>query len=136
LFADAAPLYPFGYGLSYSTFELGAPVLSAATIKAGEPVTVTVSVKNRSNRAGDEVVQVYVRDKVSSVTRSVKDLKAFRRVTLAPGETQNVSFTLTREAFQMWNDKMQRVVEPGDFEIMAGPNSVDVKTVTLTVTGS
>ncbi len=135
LFADASPLYPFGFGLSYSTFEMGAPQLSSSSIKADGTVTVTVPVKNTSNRAGDEVVQVYVRDKISSVTRSVKDLKAFRRVTLAPGETRNVSFTLDREAFQMWNDKMQRVVEPGEFDIMAGPNSADVKTVTLTVTG-
>jgi beta-glucosidase len=134
LFADATPLYPFGYGLSYSSFELGAPALSATSIKAGGTVTVTVPVKNTSARAGDEVVQIYVRDKISSVTRSVKDLKAFKRVTLAPGETKNVSFTLNREAFQMWNGEMKRVIEPGEFDIMAGPNSVDVKTVTLTVT--
>jgi beta-glucosidase len=134
LFADATPLYPFGFGLSYSKFELGAPALSATKIAANGSVNVTVPVKNISNRAGDEVVQIYVRDKVSSVTRSVKDLKAFKRVTLAPGETRNVSFTLTSEAFQMWNDKMQRVVEPGEFEIMAGPDSANVKTVTLTVT--
>jgi beta-glucosidase len=134
LFADGSPLYPFGFGLSYSTFELGAPALSTATIKAGDTVNVNVTVKNTSNRAGDEVVQIYVRDKVSSVTRSVKDLKAFKRVTLAAGESQDVSFTLDREAFQMWNGEMKRVIEPGEFDIMAGPNSVDVKTVTLTVT--
>lgn len=134
LFTDASPLYPFGFGLSYSKFELGVPTLSAATIAANGNVMVTVPVTNSSDRAGDETVQIYVRDKVSSVTRSVKDLKAFKRVTLAAGETMNVSFTLTREAFQMWNDKMQRVVEPGEFEIMAGPDSVKVKTVTLTVT--
>jgi beta-glucosidase len=134
LFADKSPLYPFGYGLSYSKFELGAPSLSSATIKKDGKVIVSVPVKNISNRAGDEVVQVYVRDKVSSVTRSVMDLKAFRRVTLAPGEMQTVSFTLDHEAFQMWNNKMQRVVEPGEFEIMAGSNSVDLKTATLTVT--
>jgi beta-glucosidase len=79
-------------------------------------------------------VQIYVRDKVSSVTRSVKDLKAFKRVTLAAGESKNVIFTLTPETFQMWNDKMQRVVEPGEFDIMAGPDSANLKTVTLTVT--
>jgi beta-glucosidase len=135
LFADKSPLYAFGHGLSYSTFELGAPKLSAASIATDGSVTVTVTVKNTSNRVGDETVQVYVRDKVSSVTRSVKDLKAFKRVTLAPGESKAVSFTLTPEAFQFWNDKMQRVVEPGEFEIMAGPNSVDLKSVTLTITG-
>lgn len=134
LFDEKAPLYPFGFGLSYSTFELGAPTLSSATIATNGTVAVTVPVKNTSDRAGDETVQIYVRDKVSSVTRSVKDLKAFRRVTLAAGESKNVIFTLTPESFQMWNDKMQRVVEPGEFDIMAGPDSANLKTVTLTVT--
>jgi len=134
LFDEKAPLYPFGFGLSYSTFGLGAPTLSSTTIAANGTVVVTVPVKNTSNRAGDETVQIYVRDKVSSVTRSVKDLKAFKRVTLAAGESKNVIFTLTPEAFQMWNDKMQRVVEPGEFDIMAGPDSANLKTVTLTVT--
>lgn len=134
LFADSSPLYSFGFGLSYSTFELGAPTLSSSTISKNGSVTVTVPVKNTSNRAGDETVQIYVRDKISSVTRSIKDLKAFRRVTLAPGEMQNVTFTLNSEAFHFWNDKMQRVVEPGEFEIMAGNSSVDIKSVTLTVT--
>jgi beta-glucosidase len=95
---------------------------------------VNVTVKNTSNRAGDETVQVYVRDKISSVTRSVKELKAFKRVTLAPGEAKTVSLTLAPEAFHFWNDKMERVVEPGEFDIMAGANSVDVKSVLLTVT--
>jgi beta-glucosidase len=134
LFDDKAPLYPFGFGLSYSTFDVGAPTLSSGSIAANGSVTVTVPVKNTSSRAGDETVQIYVRDKVSSVTRSVKDLKAFKRVTLAAGENKNVTFTLTSDAFQMWNDKMVRVVEPGEFEIMAGPDSANLKTVTLTVT--
>ena len=130
LFDEKAPLYPFGFGMSYSTFELGAPTLSSATIAANGTVTVTVPVKNTSDRAGDETVQIYVRDKVSSVTRSVKDLKAFKRVTLAASESKNVIFTLTPEAFQMWNDKMQRVVEPGEFDIMAGPDPAQFKKVT------
>jgi beta-glucosidase len=134
LFDEKAPLYPFGFGLSYSTFELGAPTLSSATIATNGTVAVTVPVKNTSDRAGDETVQIYVRDKVSSVTRSVKDLKAFKRVTLAAGESKNVIFRLTPETFQMWNDKMERVVEPGEFDIMAGPDSANLKTVTLTVT--
>ena len=133
LFDTTEPLYPFGFGLSYSTFEVGAPTLSATKITPTGNVTVSVPVRNTSARAGDETVQVYVRDVVSSVTRPIKELKAFRRITLAPGEARNVSFTLTPEAFWMWNDKMQRVVEPGDFEIMAGPDSVRVKSVTLTV---
>jgi beta-glucosidase len=135
LFADASPLYPFGYGLSYSTFDIGAPVLSSARIAKDGSVTVSVPVKNTSKRTGDETVQIYVRDKVSSVTRSVMDLRAFKRITLAAGEAKTLTFTLTPEAFQMWNDKMQRVVEPGEFDIMAGPSSTDLKTVTLTITG-
>jgi beta-glucosidase len=134
LFSDKSPLYPFGHGLSYSAFEVGAPQLSVTSIDASGTVTVTVPVKNTGNRAGDEVVQFYVRDKVSSVTRSVMDLRAFKRVTLAPGESRTISFTLGKEAFQMWNDKMKRVVEPGEFDIMAGNSSAQLKSVTLTIT--
>lgn len=134
LFADATPLYPFGYGLSYTSFDLSAPTLSAASIAANGSVNVTVTVRNNGAREGDEVVQLYVHQKISSVTRSVKDLKAFKRITLAAGESRDVTFTLDKEAFWMWNDTMQRVVEPGEFEIMAGNSSADVKTVTLTIT--
>ncbi|MEY4271021.1 MAG: hypothetical protein RLZZ58_2237 [Pseudomonadota bacterium] len=134
LFADKGALFPFGFGLSYSTFAMGAPTLSASTIAKNGSVTVTVPVRNTSGRTGDETVQIYVRDKVSSVTRSVMDLRAFQRVTLAPGESRDVRFTLTPASFWMWNDRMQRVVEPGEFDIMAGPSSADVKSVTLTIT--
>jgi beta-glucosidase len=133
LFTEATPLYPFGYGLSYSKFEIGAPKLSTTKISKNGIVSVSVPVKNVSNRAGDETVQIYVRDKISSVTRSVMDLKAFKRVTLQPGAQKTLSFDLGPESFHFWNDKMERVVEPGEFEIMAGPNSVDLKKVTLTV---
>ncbi len=130
---DSLPLFPFGFGLSYSTFEIGAPKLSASQIAANGSVTVTVDVHNTSSRAGDETVQIYVRDKESSVTRPVKELKAFRRLTLAAGETRAVSFTLTPEAFRMWDINMKRVVEPGEFDIMAGNSSENVKTATLTI---
>jgi beta-glucosidase len=133
LFDTTEPLFSFGYGLSYSTFTLGAPTLSAAKIAPGQSVTVSVPVRNTSTRTGDETVQIYVRDVLSSVTRPIKELKAFRRVTLTPGEGRTVALTLPAEAFQMWNDKMKRVIEPGAFEIMAGPNSVDLKSVTLTI---
>ncbi len=135
LFDSSEPLFPFGYGLSYTSFDMSAPKLSSAQIKTSGSVNVTVNVRNTGKRAGDETVQIYIRDVQSSVTRPVKELKAFRRVTLQPGESRDVTLTLTPESFQMWNIDMKRVVEPGSFEIMAGPNSANVKTVTLEVTG-
>ncbi|MDX3910749.1 MAG: glycoside hydrolase family 3 N-terminal domain-containing protein [Sphingobium sp.] len=133
LFDTTAPLYPFGYGLSYTSFDLGTPRLSAARMGKGGSVTVSVDVRNTGARAGDETVQLYVRDKVSSVTRPIKELKGFQRVALNPGEARTVNFTINPAHLQMWNDKMERVVEPGDFDIMTGPNSVDLKSATLTV---
>jgi beta-glucosidase len=81
-------------------------------------------------------VQLYIRDKIASVTRPVVELRAFERVTLAAGERRNIVFRLGPESFRIWNDKMQRVVEPGEFEILVGPNSVDLKSVTLTVSAA
>ncbi len=133
LFDTTEPLFPFGWGLSYTTFDLGAPGLSAAAIATDGSVDVTVTVTNTGQRAGDETVQLYVRDKISSVTRPVKELRAFERVTLAPGESRDVTFKLGPDSFRMWNDRMQRVVEPGEFDIMTGPNSVDLQNVTLTI---
>ena len=133
LFDTAAPLYPFGYGLSYTRFEVGEPQLSASRIAPDGRVTVSVTVRNVGARRGDETVQLYVRDKVSSVTRPVKELKGFERVMLEPEEIRTVSFTLDERAFRLWDAQLRRVVEPGEFEIMVGPNSVDLKTVTLTV---
>lgn len=134
LFDEVTPLYPFGYGLSYTTFTLGAPQLSSASIKAGQGVTVSVPVTNTGKRAGDEVVQVYLRDDVSSVTRPVKELVGFARVTLQPGESRNVAITIEPRAFMMWNTAMEQVIEPGTFTIMTGANSAEVQSVTLTVT--
>jgi beta-glucosidase len=90
-------------------------------------------VRNTGSMQGDEVVQIYVRDVASAITRPVKELKAFRRVSLQPGATTTVEFTLGKEAFAYWNEQMKYAVEPGEFTIMAGPNSADLKTVTLTV---
>jgi len=134
LFDTTAPLFPFGFGLSYTTFDISAPHLSATQVQAGDSVTISVDVKNTGKVAGDEVVQLYLHDVVSSVTRPIKELKGFKRVSLAPGESKTVQFTLDREAFALWNQEMKRVVEPGAFEIMVGPNSVDLKTTTLEVT--
>jgi beta-glucosidase len=135
LFDSVEPLYPFGFGLSYTSFEIGAPRLSSDRIAANGSVTVSVPVRNTGARAGDETVQVYVHQLLSSVTRPIKELKAFERITLNPGESKTVTFVLTSEAFRMWNASMQRVVEPGAFEIMAGPDSVDLKTVLLNIGG-
>jgi beta-glucosidase len=133
LFDTIDPLYPFGFGLSYTSFSLSAPRLSATKIGIGGKTSVSVDVRNSGAREGDEVVQLYIRDKVSSVTRPVKELKGFQRVTLKPGESRTVTFTVGPEALQMWNDQMRRVVEPGDFEIMTGNSSVALQSTTLTV---
>jgi beta-glucosidase len=134
VFSSRDPLFAFGYGLSYTTFAIGAPQLSAAQIKAGQPVTVSVEVRNTGTRAGDEVVQLYVHETVASVTQPVKQLKAFRRVTLAPGQSTTVRFTLDRTAFDLWDEHMKRVIEPGSFEIMVGDSSEAVKTARLQIT--
>jgi beta-glucosidase len=133
LFDTTEPLYPFGWGLSYTSFELGSPQLSRSRIGVDDSVEVSVSVRNSGRLAGDETVQLYIRDKVSSVTRPVKELKAFERVTLAPGERTTIRFTLSPESFRMWNDRMERVVEPGEFEIMTGANSAELDSVTLRI---
>lgn len=127
LFASKEPLFPFGHGLSYTTFKYGNLRLSKDQIKPDEPVVVSVEVTNTGNRAGDEVVQLYVRDQVSSVTRPVKELKGFARINLRPGETRTVQFTLAPESLSFLNEEMRRVVEPGKFDIMVGPSSSDDK---------
>ena len=134
LFASKDPLFPFGFGLSYTTFEIGAPQLSAQQIKVDGSVSVTVNVHNTGKTAGDEVVQLYIHDVVSSVTRPVKELKGFKRVTLDPGASTTVDFTLDSHALALWDKNMKHVVEPGAFEIMAGPDSAHLKTTTLNVT--
>ena len=133
LFGSKEPLFPFGFGLSYTHFEIGAPQLSSSRITTAQPVTVTVTVRNTGAMAGDEVVQLYLHQLVSSVTRPVKELKGFRRVTLAPGAATTVSFTLEPEMLSVWDERMRRVVEPGTYEIMAGASSADLKTTPLEV---
>jgi beta-glucosidase len=107
--------------------------LSQSRIGVGGTVTVSVDVANTGGRAGDEVVQLYIRDTQSSVTQPVKELKGFERVTLAPGERKTVTFTLGPRDFALWNIDMKHVVEPGTFEIMAGPDSQHLKSVMLEV---
>jgi beta-glucosidase len=134
LFDTTAPLYPFGYGLSYTSFDMSAPRLARASIRNGENVRVSVDVANTGRRAGDEVVQLYIRDEEASVTRPVIELKHFQRVHLQPGERRTVTFDIAPDDLALWNVAMKRVVEPGTFTISAGPNSVALKSATLTVT--
>jgi beta-glucosidase len=133
-FADNSPLFPFGYGLSYTTFDVGPPVLSAADIPSHGTVTVTVNVRNTGKVAGDEVVQLYLHELVTSVTEPMKRLRGFQRVSLAPGAATQVQFKLGAEDFAIWDENMRHVVEPGTFAIMAGADSVSLKTATLEVT--
>ncbi|NYD89148.1 glycoside hydrolase family 3 N-terminal domain-containing protein [Sphingomonas melonis] len=127
------PLYPFGHGLSYTTFVLAAPRLNATEIDRNGRFRVDVDVTNSGSRAGDEVVQVYIRDMVSSVPRPTLELKAFRRVTLKPGERRTVSFDLGPDELAFWDADMKWTVEPGAFRIYSGNSSASLDYATLTV---
>ncbi len=133
-FADNSPLFPFGYGLSYTTFDVGPPVLSAASIHSNGTVTVSVNVRNTGKVAGAEVVQLYLHELVTSVTEPTKVLRGFERVSLAPGASTQVRFELGRDDFAIWDENLRYGVEPGTFQVMAGPDSVDLKTATFEVT--
>ena len=130
------PLFPFGYGLSYTSFKISNPQLSAPRISANGKLTVSVDVKNTGRRAGDEVVQLYVRDVVATMTRPVKELKGFQRVSLQPGEKRRVEFVLGPEQLGFWNHEMRYVVEPGEFRVMVGANSADVIEAKFDVTAN
>ncbi len=136
-YADAPThnLYEFGYGLSYSEFEYTNIKLSKSKIENNESTQLFVTVKNTSQYAGDEIVQLYIRDKFSQVTRPVKELKGFKRISLKPGEERVVNFTITPDMLAYYNLKMNWVVEPGDFRIMVGGSSrkSDLKSVKLKV---
>ena len=127
------PLYPFGFGLSYTKFRISNLQLSAANIRPDGRVTVGVDVENTGQRAGDEVVQLYVRDVAASVTRPVKELKGFQRIALQPGQKRHVEFVLGPEQLGFYNRDLRFVVEPGEFKIMAGGNSQDVIETSLIV---
>jgi beta-glucosidase len=135
LFDDVTPLYAFGYGLSYTTFTIGAPKLAKSKIGRKDSTSVSVSVKNTGSRAGTETIQLYIRDLVSSVTRPVKELKGFQKIFLKPGESKTVTLEITPDSLSFYDINMNYVVEPGDFEIMVGNSSrdEDLQKVTLTV---
>jgi beta-glucosidase len=135
LFDDVSPLFAFGYGLSYTKFKLENIRLAKKKIGLDGSTAVSVDVTNTGKRAGAEVVQMYIRDRISSVTRPVKELKGFKKVFLKPGETKTVKIDITPASLKFWNIDMKYVVEPGEFEIMVGTSSrnEDLETVILTV---
>lgn len=134
-FSTRKPLYPFGFGLSYTTFSFDNLRVEPTQIANGGEAKVTVDVTNTGTREGDEVAQLYVHQKVASVTRPVMLLKGFQRITLKPGEKKGVEFTITPDSLSMLNVDMHKVVEPGTFELMVGPSSAETKTVLLNVVG-
>ncbi len=129
------PLFPFGFGLSYTKFSITNLRLSDTRITPGGSLTVSVDVANVGSRTGDEVVQLYIRDVAASVTRPVKELKGFERVALKPGEKKQLDFRLGPEHLGFYDRQLKFIVEPGEFKIMVGPNSVDLIETTLQVVG-
>jgi beta-glucosidase len=123
---DPTPLYPFGYGGSYTTFELDALRIGAAEAPTDGAFTVSVRVRNTGQRAGDEVVQLYLRDVVAQVARPVKQLAGFARVGLAPGEGAEVTFRVHADRTAYTNRELERIVEPGDLEVMVGTSASDL----------
>jgi beta-glucosidase len=136
LWDDVSPLYAFGYGLSYTSFSIGKPHLTKKRIRRDGSTRLLIDVTNTGDRAGTEVIQLYIRDLVSSVTRPVKELKGFQKVQLQPGETTSVAFDITPTLLSFYDINMKYVVEPGDFELMVGNSSrdADLKKITLRVT--
>ena len=129
-----APLYPFGYGLSYTTFDISNLTLSSHTMRANRSVTASVDVKNTGTRRGDEVVQLYIHDQVATISQPVRRLRGFQRVTLAPGQTTTVSFELDRSDVGFYDNSGRFVVEPGTIDVYAGDSSVGGLTDSFTVT--
>lgn len=128
---DNEPLYPFGFGLSYTDFSYGDIKLDKERFAAGDSLMVSVSLKNTGKVQGAETVQLYIRDKVGSITRPVKELKAFRKVWLKPGEEREVRFTLSEEDLKFYNAELKHVAEPGEFDLFIGGNSRDLKKATF-----
>lgn len=128
---DYRPAYPFGYGLSYTKFELSEPRINASVYQKGEPIVCKVTVRNIGRLTGKETVQLYIRDKVASLTRPVKELRGFQQTELKPGESKELTFTLHDDDLGFYNARHQFVVEPGEFLIMTGNSSGDVKTASF-----
>lgn len=127
------PLYPFGYGLSYTNFRYGDPVLSSNTMTANDKIEVKFSVTNTGDYDAEEVVQLYIRDMVGSITRPVKELKDFKKIMIRKGESTQVSFTIDIEDLKFYNSSLQFIAEPGEFKVYVGGNSRDVKELSFTL---
>jgi beta-glucosidase len=121
------PLYPFGYGLSYTTFHYSDISLSNTTLRSGGKITASVNLTNTGTRSGKETVQLYIRDLVGSITRPVKELKGLQQITLQPGETKKVSFSISVGDLKFYNSDLKYTYEPGDFKVFIGTNSEAVK---------
>ena len=128
-----SPLYPFGYGLSYTTFDYSDFALDSATLEADGKITASVKVTNTGTVAADEIVQFYTRDMVADISRPVKELKHFERISLAPGESKVVKFEITPDKLRYYNSELEYVAEPGEFQVMAGPDSEHLATLTFTL---
>lgn len=132
-FEGSKPLFPFGFGLSYSRFEYKDLIIDKKEINKNQSVNVSVQLTNTGKVAGEEIVQLYIRDKVSSATRPEKELKDFARINLNPGETKTVTFVVTTDKLKYYNLNLEKVVEPGEFDVMVGPNSEELKTVSFSL---
>jgi beta-glucosidase len=127
------PLYPFGYGLSYTEFSYGDLKLSASELDSADSLRVSIDVTNKGTRDGSEVVQLYIRDLVGSVTRPVKELKGFQKISLKAGETKKVNFTIGTKDLSFYNSDLKFAAESGEFHVFAGGNSRDVKQAAFTL---
>ncbi len=121
------PKYEFGYGLSYTTFQYSDLQMSKKKMKETEKIDVSMKLTNTGKYAGEEVVQLYLRDKVGSVVRPVKELKDFQKIKLQPGESKNIHFTIDKQKLSFYNDKLQWIAEPGEFNLMIGSSSEDIR---------
>ena len=128
------PLYPFGYGLSYTTFTYSSVTLSTNSIKINQPLTATVTLTNTGTTTGKEVVQLYTRQMVGSITRPVKELKGFQKVELKAGESKKITFTISSNDLKFYNSDLKFAAEPGDYKIFIGTNSRDVKEANFKLT--
>lgn len=130
---DNEPLYPFGFGLSYTTFSYSPLSFSSTSMTEDGEVQVSVTVTNTGKYDADEVVQLYIRDLVGSVSRPVKELKDFQRINIKAGAAKQVIFTINANKLKFYNSQLEYVCEPGEFEIMIGPNSRDVQKKVITL---